>query len=179
MTNAKLLKYAAAAAITLGASTFAQAAKLITFDKGNVSNGTFSDLITKKGTFTDILDFTISKKSNLSASLTSSAIKLKGSTDIDFSKILLIGPKKTYNVIFTNNGQDGLTDSASFSGLLAAGKYELSITGYSYGKASGFSGHIVSSAVPEPASWAMMIGGVGFVGGAMRRRSISAKIAFA
>jgi len=34
-----------------------------------------------------------------------------------------------------------------------------------------------SGAVPEPASWAMMLGGFGLVGGAMRRRK--AKVAFA
>jgi hypothetical protein len=34
-----------------------------------------------------------------------------------------------------------------------------------------------TSGVPEPASWAMMVGGFGLVGGAMRRRA--AKIAFA
>jgi hypothetical protein len=36
-----------------------------------------------------------------------------------------------------------------------------------------------ASDVPEPATWAMMIGGFGMVGGAMRRRRISAKISFA
>jgi probable HAF family extracellular repeat protein len=35
------------------------------------------------------------------------------------------------------------------------------------------------NSVPEPATWAMMIGGMGLVGGAMRRRRISAKISFA
>jgi hypothetical protein len=36
------------------------------------------------------------------------------------------------------------------------------------------------AAVPEPASWAMMIGGTGLVGGAMRRRrSVSTKVSFA
>jgi hypothetical protein len=35
-------------------------------------------------------------------------------------------------------------------------------------------------AVPEPASWALMIGGFGMVGGAMRRRrSVSTKVSFA
>ena len=34
-----------------------------------------------------------------------------------------------------------------------------------------------AGAVPEPASWAMMLGGFGLVGGAMRRRK--AKISFA
>jgi hypothetical protein len=32
------------------------------------------------------------------------------------------------------------------------------------------------SAIPEPASWAMMIGGLGMVGGAMRRRRVSTKV---
>ncbi len=35
------------------------------------------------------------------------------------------------------------------------------------------------AAVPEPASWAMMIGGFGMVGGAMRRRKLSAKVTYA
>jgi hypothetical protein len=38
---------------------------------------------------------------------------------------------------------------------------------------------ILSGAVPEPATWAMMIGGFGMVGGAMRRRRVSAKVSFA
>ena len=38
-------------------------------------------------------------------------------------------------------------------------------------------GTVPLGAVPEPASWAMMIGGIGFVGGAMRRRTT--KVAFA
>ena len=37
---------------------------------------------------------------------------------------------------------------------------------------------LTAKAVPEPASWAMMIGGLGLMGAAMRRRP-SAKIAFA
>ncbi|MBM6577877.1 PEPxxWA-CTERM sorting domain-containing protein [Microvirga sp. SRT01] len=41
-----------------------------------------------------------------------------------------------------------------------------------------FSGTI-SGAVPEPATWAMMIGGIGMVGGAMRRRRVSTKVSFA
>jgi hypothetical protein len=32
---------------------------------------------------------------------------------------------------------------------------------------------VPSSAVPEPASWAMMLGGFGLIGGALRRRSIA------
>ncbi len=36
---------------------------------------------------------------------------------------------------------------------------------------------IIGSAVPEPASWALMIAGFGLVGGAMRRRSTSVRFA--
>jgi len=36
-----------------------------------------------------------------------------------------------------------------------------------------------TAAVPEPASWAMMLGGFGLVGGAMRRRSNSTSVTFA
>jgi hypothetical protein len=39
------------------------------------------------------------------------------------------------------------------------------------------SGTLVSAAVPEPATWAMMIAGFGVVGGAMRRRKATAAIA--
>ncbi len=38
---------------------------------------------------------------------------------------------------------------------------------------------VVPSAVPEPATWAMMIGGFGIIGGAMRRGRVSRKAALA
>lgn len=37
----------------------------------------------------------------------------------------------------------------------------------------------VTGGVPEPTTWAMMIGGFGFVGGKMRRRRVGAKVSFA
>jgi len=47
----------------------------------------------------------------------------------------------------------------------------LAVGSGSYGTA--LDGITVTSAVPEPASWAMMIGGFGIAGGAMRRRTRS------
>ena len=44
--------------------------------------------------------------------------------------------------------------------------------------ANWINGVLVQGAVPEPATWAMMIGGFGFAGGALRRRR-TAKLAFA
>jgi hypothetical protein len=44
----------------------------------------------------------------------------------------------------------------------------------------GTPGQVTLPGVPEPATWAMMIGGIGMVGGAMRRRrSVSTKVSFA
>ncbi|RYE96095.1 MAG: PEP-CTERM sorting domain-containing protein, partial [Oxalobacteraceae bacterium] len=37
----------------------------------------------------------------------------------------------------------------------------------------------MGGAVPEPASWALMIAGVGMAGGALRRRRVSTKVSFA
>lgn len=42
-----------------------------------------------------------------------------------------------------------------------------------------FFGSAATAAVPEPASWAMMIGGLGMVGGTMRRRKTRTALSFA
>lgn len=61
--------------------------------------------------------------------------------------------------------------SAVFGSLIQNGEIHL-------GAYSG--GNLEVSAVPEPASWAMMIGGFGLVGGAMRRRRVvAARVAYA
>ncbi|RYY05579.1 MAG: PEP-CTERM sorting domain-containing protein [Alphaproteobacteria bacterium] len=56
---------------------------------------------------------------------------------------------------------------------IAAGTYTLTIAGRAYGAASTFSGNFNVAAVPEPATWAMMIAGVGMAGGALRRRRVT------
>ena len=61
--------------------------------------------------------------------------------------------------------------SAVFGSLIQNGEIHL-------GAYSG--GNLEVSAVPEPASWAMMIGGFSLVGGAMRRRRVvAARVAYA
>ena len=42
-------------------------------------------------------------------------------------------------------------------------------SGFTY---DGTGAHALAGAVPEPASWALMIGGLGLVGGALRRRTL-------
>jgi hypothetical protein len=49
------------------------------------------------------------------------------------------------------------------------GEYSIDLTPYSV----FFSSLPVLSSVPEPASWAMMLGGFGLIGGALRRRKVA------
>jgi hypothetical protein len=48
-------------------------------------------------------------------------------------------------------------------------------TEYAYNPAGGLTFLAIGGAVPEPTTWAMMIGGLGAVGGAVRRRRSSVK----
>ena len=68
-----------------------------------------------------------------------------------------------------------------FGGLsevsLTSGLHTIFATGTTSG--ASFSGDIAIAAVPETATWAMMIAGVGFIGGAMRRRAIRTSVSFA
>ncbi|TFU06590.1 PEP-CTERM sorting domain-containing protein [Polymorphobacter arshaanensis] len=78
----------------------------------------------------------------------------------------------------------------SFIGItLGAGKYQLDVTSYAnfpngdlgsgYSGGSGyplggdFSVEVTGAAVPEPASWALMIAGFGMVGTSLRRRKVA------
>lgn len=71
----------------------------------------------------------------------------------------------------------------SFTGSLAtpvtAGLQTLRVTGVSAGRGS-YSGNVTfSSAVPEVATWLMMIAGIGFTGVALRRRQSAPKVQYA
>jgi hypothetical protein len=95
----------------------------------------------------------------------------------------------TQGVVYKNGGQLNQT-IGSWQSLFSSNAY---VTGLSFGAGSGFGSGYVGyidnvgvtvggnttvtnfevAAVPEPASWAMMISGFGLVGGAMRRRTVS------
>ena len=62
-----------------------------------------------------------------------------------------------------------------------AGPETLTVVGTVPSGSGSFSGTLTftPSAVPEPASWAMMIGGIGVTGGALRRRKFTAKMLIA
>ncbi|MBW8744177.1 MAG: PEP-CTERM sorting domain-containing protein [Sphingomonas sp.] len=168
------LPFAAAAVVAVTGAGAANATSLV-YSVGDVTSGSFGDAHIKKGSFTDTLAFTLADGGDFSASLTSAATRLRKSGDLDFTSVVLTGVGGPYTFTIKNNdGGDGLTDSAVFSGLLGAGSYLLTITGNSFGNAQ-FGGNttLTTSDVPEAATWLSMLLGFGIIGAAARRRRTS------
>lgn len=78
------------------------------------------------------------------------------------------------SALFTNGLGNAAWDQKSWTFTLAAGTYTLALHGVGAGNAWDVLIDDVrldaTAAVPEPASWAMMIGGFALIGAAMRRR---------
>jgi hypothetical protein len=108
---------------------------------------------------------------NWNGSLVASFQNLKGATTINFGEQLT---GLTYVGVHYGNGQGGPGNATAFYVLDAAqGLNQLHL---SFGASSNFVVYATgipdgaSSPAPEPASWAMMVGGFGLIGGAMRSR---------
>jgi hypothetical protein len=78
-----------------------------------------------------------------------------------------------------NNGNVNLVTAGGYYGFERANA-DISklVLSNGYIGARNFS-YISSGAVPEPASWALMIGGFGFAGAAMRRRRTAVRVTYA
>lgn len=153
-----------AAAFT--ASAPANAAAFIVFDG---STGMFGNTGIDSGPFSDTLNFEVPELGSVSSSITSVAISLL--TDVSFSSVTLNGHEFNIDEI-------GATENRSFLNLpVTSGMQTLVINGTS-GGAGSYSGTL-AFAVPEPASWAMMIAGFGLLGGAIRVRKRQVKVSFA
>src|SRR3546814_7461590 len=121
------------------------------------------------GPFSDTLNVEVPELGSVSSSITSVAISLL--TDVSFSSVTLNGHEFNIDEI-------GATENRSFLNLpVTSGMQTLVINGTSGGSGS-YSGTL-AFAVPEPASWAMMIAGFGLLGGAIRVRKRQVKVSFA
>ncbi len=161
-----------AAAICLSGASGIAHATVVQFGSGDVTSGSFGDSHIAEGEFTDTLAFDLASAGTFSASITSAATILGAAGDIDFTSVVLTGPNGPFDFTIRNNDNaDGLTDSAVLTRILDAGSYLLTITGHSYGDAQyGGNTSFTTAAVPEPASWMMMLGGFGLMGAALRSR---------
>ena len=89
--------------------------------------------------------------------------------DIDFSSVTLGSYAFTHTV--SESAANGWLDVFTLSPTaFAAGSYLFNVSGHSAGYGS-YAG-VLNAAVPEPASWTMMLGGFGMLGSMMRRRKV-------
>lgn len=143
---------------------------IVAGDEGTFS-ANFGQSGIKAGTFQHIYTFTLPAYLLGSATVGTSATKIGGKDDLDilsvfFNGVELTGTTKTLNEsVFTNKVP-----------IIAGKNNQIIINGISRGNGS-YGAQAVFAPVPEPASWAMMIGGFGFVGAAMRRRSVRVALA--
>ncbi|WP_225206464.1 FxDxF family PEP-CTERM protein [Novosphingobium huizhouense] len=168
----------------LAGATPASAAPIITYNTGPGDSFTasFSNASPDKN-FNDVfMPFTIAVGGILSATL--STIGLLPSNDVDFSLAEISGPGGPYPLDITKTpltvGKVTNNDAIEF-GLITAqpigpGTYQLTVKGTAPGpRANGSYAGTISfaagaGAVPEPATWALMILGFGAIGFAMRRQ---------
>jgi hypothetical protein len=89
-----------------------------------------------------------------------------------------------YSTLGTINGTSGPGSILNYTNVFTLGAFEavgfgLSNLGNVNDDSTGVQFSVATSAVPEPATWAMMIGGFGLIGGSMRMRRRTAMQAIA
>ena len=96
------------------------------------------------------------------ATITSVHTGTTGATNIDFTSVTLNGV--AFSILST-----GVVEFRNLlnQNIVSGGGNTISVNGLTGGEAS-FSGTLSFAAVPEPATWAMMIVGFGLIGGALR-----------
>jgi hypothetical protein len=86
--------------------------------------------------------------------------------------------------LFTNSAGNAAWDFKTFDFALGAGTYTIALHGIGAGNAwdvllDDVRLDATAAAVPEPATWAMMLAGFGMVGAGLRRRSIKTMVSYA
>ncbi|WP_375390404.1 FxDxF family PEP-CTERM protein [uncultured Sphingomonas sp.] len=170
---------ALASGLAIAVAAPAAAAPFINIDTGSGSFGNPQLSCTTAATpcaFSDTLTFTTPVGFNLaSLTISSSIVGNDASTDVNFGSVTLNGI--AFNTILTGATEfrnllnqtlvAGATNTLVVSGLTG--------TNGSYGGSVSFGA--TTPAVPEAATWAMMIGGLGAVGVVIRRRKAMIAVA--
>ena len=148
--------------LALATAAFAPAAHAAPFLTISGASGVFGDDAVS-GEFTRTFTFGERRGFRL-ASLDISSIAANAATDVDFTSVTFNGVE--FDTVST--GRQELRNL--FDQQLRAGDNTIVVRGVS-GSQGAFSGTLSLAAVPEPATWAMMIGGFGMIGAAARRRN--------
>lgn len=153
---------AAGAVVTVDSSTMVVSGPTTVADTTTIG---FTEANLSSPTFMENLVFTNTLAGLYSITLTTS------SPAIDFTSAVLTGLGGPVNLVEIDD--DGVSEFWRLANpvTLGASQYTLTINGNNSGAGSlGGSITIRPAAVPEPATWAMMLIGFGAVGFAMRRR---------
>ena len=184
----KLLLAAVASTIAFAAAPAAQAAQFINITGPSGNYGDDNVTCANGGsfcTFTNTFNFTTPTGFNLaSADISSVLVGTNGATDINFTSVMLNG--QNFNILSTGTQEfRNLLNQA----LIAGGANVLTVNG-TVGQANGtapanasFAGNLSfaaqAAAVPEPATWGLMVLGFGMIGSAARSRKIKTSVKFA
>ena len=121
--------------------------------------------------FTETLTFTTATGGTVSISVSTSSTG--AGDDTDFTNVFLSGTGITGSIAIPQTSGDPL-ESRGLAGLgLGAGTFTLTVQGTPGTQNGSFGGTVAfaaQSAVPEPATWGMMLLGFGAVGFSMRRK---------
>ena len=132
--------------------------------------GYSSPVITHLGvsSFTDIYNFTLPTLSDVGAGVANISFSV-GSKSYNIPNLTL-----TLKDGFNNIGTT-LSSGATFGGLtLGGGSYSFMVAGTPVGTGGKYVFNAVAAPVPEPQTWAMMLGGLGLIGFmSFRRRKYS------
>jgi len=137
-----------------------------TFDDVN-STGNFGDSFKKAASFTDTFKITLTDLYELSITATNTAAT-GGPISFTTAALLDSALAPIGNLAF---------GAVPTTFHLAPGTYYLKFVGNASAHAS-YGGTIDVAAIPEPATWGMMIAGIAAVGVSLRRRAQTARVAF-
>lgn len=130
---------------------------------GNTTTISFGQNAEPSGTFNGSFDFTNTDPGLYSILLGSST------PGVTFSAASLFGINGTVGTYNLTGGGTNVMQLAQT--LIVGGQYEFSFTGSNPQDSAVANGNVtIQAAVPEPATWAMMLFGFGGIGLAMRRR---------
>jgi len=165
------LYWALASVAIVGMAPAANAAHVVvtsaTVDAFNVSEGAFETTIgfedagLTSPNFTESLAFTNTMAGVYNFTLQTS------SANVDFTSAILAGPGGPYNLVEQFDDTVEFWTAANLN--LIAGAYTLTINGANRGTGV-LSGTVAIAAIPEPATWGMMLLGFAAVGYQMRKR---------
>jgi hypothetical protein len=168
------LIFTAVGAAMVAAAAPASAATIITFEAQNGTLvGAFGNS-NPRGNQTDTYLFDLSTAGNIFSQVGSLGARIT-LTNLDFESVKLNG--KDFNILST-----GAFELAELSQYITAGKQQtLTVTYRNAQIFSSYAGKLIvtpAAAVPEPATWALMLAGFAMVGATMRYRRRRTTLAF-